>query len=115
MPWQKGSGSRTRAAFVVLVGPGRSIQKGLGLMLKSLHINVLAAHPRPVLLFFADDVPPEQSTPDALDEACPAAIRHLIEVRVTAAHREPVRSGAWPITMRSATTQSYCMAHAVPW
>ena len=83
MPWQSGGGdggNSTQAAFVVLVGPGSWAQKSLGLMLKSLHINVLAAHPRPVLLFFADDVPAEQSSPEALDEACPPAIRHLIEV-----------------------------------
>ena len=55
-------------------------------MLRSLHGAVLAAYPRPVLLFYADDVPAEQYTPDVLDSLCPAPVRHLLEVRVGTAY-----------------------------
>ena len=83
-PWQSGSSSSVRAAFVVLVGPGRKTKIGLGCLLKSLHFSELTARPRPVLLFYADDVPPEEYTPEVLDGLCPPASRHLIEVRVPA-------------------------------
>ena len=82
-----GSGS-ARAAFVVLVAPGGWGQRGLGLMLKSLHAHVLTAHPRPVLLFYGDDVPPGEYAPEVLDALCPPAIRHLIEVRAPATPSE---------------------------
>ena len=79
--WQSsGSFGSTRAAFVVLVAPGA--MEGLGLMLKSLHAHVLATHPRPVLLFYGNDVPPEQYAPAALDRISPPQIRRLIEVRM---------------------------------
>ncbi len=66
---------------MVLVGPGTGPQAGLRLMLKSLHAHVLAAHPRPVLLFYGDDVPPEQYAPEAMNSICPPEIRHLVEAR----------------------------------
>lgn len=57
-------------------------EQGLELMLRSLHVNVLAAHPRPVLLFYANDVPPEEYTLDVLCRLSPPPIRHLLEVRL---------------------------------
>jgi hypothetical protein len=87
-PWQSsgdhgggGGGGGTRAAFVVLVAPGYRTTTALWRLLKSLDAHVLAAHPRPVLLFYGDDVAPEDYTPKVLDKACPPAIRHLIEAR----------------------------------
>ena len=35
---------------------------------------------RPVLLFYADDVPADEYSPDFLTRICPPSVRHLLEV-----------------------------------
>ena len=45
---------QVKGAFVVLVGPDKGEE--LSVTLHDLHLNVLAAHPRPVILFYGDDV-----------------------------------------------------------
>ncbi len=45
-------------AFVVLVGPGKGAE--LSQSLSSLYENVLARHPRPVILYYGDDVPSDE-------------------------------------------------------
>ena len=48
-------GHRAEGAFVMLVGPRAT--RGLALALQSLAVNVLAFHPRPVLLFYGAESP----------------------------------------------------------
>ena len=72
------------AAFVLLVGPNSEESnrtRGLTLALHSLYHNYIADHPTPVVLFFADDVPPEQRSPQTLAAAVPPPMRTLVEVR----------------------------------
>ena len=45
-----------RGAFVFLVGPDRAAAGELRQSLEQLHENVLQSFPRPVLLFYGDDV-----------------------------------------------------------
>jgi hypothetical protein len=47
-----------RGAYVVLVGPGKAEE--LAQSLGQLHDNVLSEHPRPVILFYGDDVDEEE-------------------------------------------------------
>ena len=49
-------------------------------MLHSLYKNILKTHPRPVLLFYADDVPPKEYEPDVLCSLSPPGVRPLLEV-----------------------------------
>ena len=72
------------AAFVILVGPNSEESnrtRGLTLALHSLYHNYLAEHPQPVLLFYADDVPPQQYSPQMLAAVVPPAMATLVEVR----------------------------------
>ena len=50
--------SQVEGAFVMLVGPGKGEE--LGRSLGELYANVLAEHPRPVILFYGDDVNAEE-------------------------------------------------------
>ena len=54
--------------------------RGLELALQSLHLSILRYNPRPVLLFYGDDVPAAESAKEVIDGVAPPAIRDLIEV-----------------------------------
>jgi hypothetical protein len=60
------------------VGPNRTA--GVALALSSLHISVLSQYPRPVLLFFGDDVPKAQYSAATVTSFTPPEIRSLVEV-----------------------------------
>ena len=49
---------QVKGAFVMLVGPGKGgeVSQSLG----ELYYNVLGEHPRPVILFYGDDVSAEE-------------------------------------------------------
>jgi len=86
-----GGGGRGRpaaaAAFVLLVGPnseGSNRTRGLTLALHSLWHNYLAEHPARVVLFYADDVPPEQCSPATLAAVVPPPMARLVEVNSNA-------------------------------
>ena len=78
-----GSGGHPAAAFVLLVGPNSAESnrtRGLTLALHSLWHNYLAEHPARVVLFVADDVPPEQCSPATLAAVVPPPMAGLVEV-----------------------------------
>ena len=66
------------AVALVQVGPNRTA--GVALALSSLQLNVFLQYPRPVLLFFGDDIPKEQYSDTAVASFTPPEMRSLIEV-----------------------------------
>ena len=77
-------GGDPAAAFVFLVGPNTEESnrtRDLTVALHSLYFNYLAEFPAPVVLFFADDVPPAQYSPATVAAVVPPAMSRLVEVR----------------------------------
>ena len=72
----------------VQVGPNTTVS--VASALRSLHINVLSQHPRPVLLFFGNDVPEAQYSETTVASFTPPEILELVEVNTKpCAHDHP--------------------------
>jgi hypothetical protein len=98
------SNGGSTAAFVFLVGPNSEESnrtRDLTFALHSLFYNYLAEFPAPVVLFFADDVPPEQYSPATLAAIVPQAMARLVEVTI----RGPMAAMAHA---RCARAPTYC-------
>lgn len=59
-----------------LVSRGRNLE----LALQSLHLAVLRYHPRPVLLFYCENMPAAESAPRGVDKIAQPEIRNVVKV-----------------------------------